>query len=81
MLCTDAELFCVAVIEGMTEKKLFVFGDSYVDTGNFLNSPAFKIPYGITFPGTPAGRFCDGHVLTDYIGNLLLLCKLEIKFF
>ncbi|XP_028778421.1 GDSL esterase/lipase At5g03610-like isoform X1 [Neltuma alba] len=54
------------VIEG-SEKKLFVFGDSYVDTGNFLNSPSFKPPYGVTFPGTPAGRFCDGRVLSDYL--------------
>ncbi|PNX79552.1 GDSL esterase/lipase [Trifolium pratense] len=49
--------------------KLFVFGDSYVDTGNFLDSPSYKAPYGITFPGKPAGRFSDGRVLTDYIGN------------
>lgn len=49
--------------------KLFVFGDSYVDTGNFLNSPSYKPPYGITFPHQPSGRFSDGRVLTDYIGN------------
>ncbi|KAI5399633.1 GDSL esterase/lipase At5g03610 isoform X2 [Lathyrus oleraceus] len=47
--------------------KLFVFGDSYVDTGNFLNSPSYKPPYGITFPHQPSGRFSDGRVLTDYI--------------
>ncbi|MED6205065.1 hypothetical protein PIB30_014536 [Stylosanthes scabra] len=49
--------------------KLFVFGDSYVDTGNFINSPAYKPPYGITFPGHPGGRFSDGRVLTDYIAS------------
>ncbi|XP_039685791.1 GDSL esterase/lipase At5g03610 isoform X2 [Medicago truncatula] len=48
--------------------KLFVFGDSYADTGNFMGSPSYKQPYGITFPGKPAGRFSDGRVLTDYIG-------------
>ncbi|CAL0299761.1 unnamed protein product [Lupinus luteus] len=47
--------------------KLFVFGDSYVDTGNFRNSGAYKIPSGITFPGYPAGRFGNGRVLTDYL--------------
>ncbi|CAK8573053.1 unnamed protein product [Lathyrus sativus] len=50
--------------------KLFVFGDSYVDTGNFLNflnSSAYKPPYGITFPRQPSGRFSDGRILTDYI--------------
>ncbi|KAK8562175.1 hypothetical protein V6N13_148714 [Hibiscus sabdariffa] len=52
---------------------MFVFGDSYVDTGN--NRKAFasswKLPYGITFPGKPAGRFSDGRVLTDYIAGYL----------
>ncbi|CAL0321257.1 unnamed protein product [Lupinus luteus] len=51
--------------------KLFVFGDSYVDTGNFLNSGSYKPPSGVTYPGTPAGRFSDGRVLTDYIASFL----------
>jgi len=55
--------------ERLGEVKLFVFGDSYVDTGNLVNSISYKPPSGITFPGTPAGRFSDGRVLTDYIGT------------
>ncbi|KAK7279554.1 hypothetical protein RJT34_24607 [Clitoria ternatea] len=51
--------------------KLFVFGDSYLDTGNFANSYSFKPPNGITFPGIPAGRFCDGRVLTDFVASFL----------
>uniref|UniRef100_A0A2N9ED47 GDSL esterase/lipase n=1 Tax=Fagus sylvatica TaxID=28930 RepID=A0A2N9ED47_FAGSY len=55
--------------------KLFVFGDSYADTGNNRKSEAnsWKYPYGITFPGKPAGRFSDGRVLTDYLGVSLSL--------
>lgn len=51
--------------------KLFVFGDSYADTGNIQKSfsNSWKDPYGVTFPGKPAGRFSDGRVLTDYIGK------------
>ncbi|CAN1357500.1 GDSL esterase/lipase At5g03610, partial [Linum perenne] len=51
--------------------KLFVFGDSYADTGNVRKSisTSWKVPYGITFPGRPAGRFSDGRVLTDYLGG------------
>ncbi|OWM79099.1 GDSL esterase/lipase At5g03610-like [Punica granatum] len=50
--------------------KLFVFGDSYADTGNNRKSESsWKIPYGITFPGKPAGRFSDGRVLTDFIAK------------
>ncbi|XP_038712263.1 GDSL esterase/lipase At5g03610-like isoform X2 [Tripterygium wilfordii] len=50
--------------------KLFVFGDSYADTGNRnkADSSSWMEPYGITFPGKPAGRFSDGRVLTDYVG-------------
>ncbi|XP_028782333.1 GDSL esterase/lipase At5g03610-like [Neltuma alba] len=52
---------------------LFVFGDSYADTGNTRkgNSTAWKVPYGTTFPGKPAGRFSDGRVLTDYVARYL----------
>ncbi|KAE9619285.1 putative triacylglycerol lipase [Lupinus albus] len=58
----------VAEVEGA---KLFAFGDSYLDTGNFLNSVSYKSPYGITYPGYPTGRFGNGHVLTDYIAFFL----------
>ncbi|KAL2525963.1 GDSL esterase/lipase [Abeliophyllum distichum] len=53
--------------------KLFVFGDSYADTGNLPSSTtsSWKEPYGITFPGKPSGRFSDGRVLTDYIASFL----------
>ncbi|ESR49871.1 hypothetical protein CICLE_v10033618mg, partial [Citrus x clementina] len=55
--------------EHSSDLKLFVFGDSYADTGNCRNS--VPGPYGITFPGKPAGRFSDGRVLTDYIAPYL----------
>ncbi|XP_076933329.1 GDSL esterase/lipase At5g03610-like [Bidens hawaiensis] len=53
--------------------KLFVFGDSYVDTGNLPKSAggSWQPPYGITFPGSPSGRFSDGRVFTDYIAGIL----------
>ncbi|KAI5425522.1 GDSL esterase/lipase At5g03610 [Lathyrus oleraceus] len=53
--------------------KLFVFGDSYADTGNINSSlvPSRNEPYGVTFPGKPSGRFSDGRVLTDYIAKYL----------
>ncbi|XP_077230759.1 GDSL esterase/lipase At5g03610-like [Tasmannia lanceolata] len=55
------------------EQKLFVFGDSYADTGNLrkLDSRSWKEPYGITFPGKPSGRWSDGRVLTDYLAAFL----------
>ncbi|KAK4833712.1 hypothetical protein QYF36_009897 [Acer negundo] len=53
--------------------KLFVFGDSYADTGNLGRSVgrSWKEPYGITFPGKPAGRFSSGRVLTDYLAKFV----------
>nr|GMD46093.1 GDSL esterase/lipase At5g03610-like [Ipomoea batatas] len=61
-------------INGFRPTKLFVFGDSYSDTGNFrkIESFSWKQPYGITFPGKPFGRFSDGRVLTDYIATCTL---------
>lgn len=53
--------------------KLFVFGDSYADTGNIKkpHAASWKVPYGNTFPGKPSGRFSDGRVSTDYLARLL----------
>uniref|UniRef100_A0A5B7AW67 GDSL esterase/lipase n=1 Tax=Davidia involucrata TaxID=16924 RepID=A0A5B7AW67_DAVIN len=58
---------------GFRPTKLFVFGDSYADTGNNRKTEAnsWKSPYGITFPGKPAGRFSDGRVLTDYLAKFV----------
>ncbi|KAK4749931.1 hypothetical protein SAY87_027380 [Trapa incisa] len=49
--------------------KMFVFGDSYADTGNTWKneSTAWKVPYGFTYPGKPSGRWSSGHILTDYL--------------
>ncbi|KAE9465558.1 hypothetical protein C3L33_02531, partial [Rhododendron williamsianum] len=53
---------------GFHPKKLFVFGDSYADTGNLPKSfPDWQVPYGITFPGKPDGHFSDGRVLTSFL--------------
>ncbi|CAA7029698.1 unnamed protein product [Microthlaspi erraticum] len=61
-------------LKGLIPKRLFVFGDSYVDVGNTKKSPnvtAWKVPYGITFPGKPAGRSSDGLVSTDVLAKLM----------
>ncbi|KAI8010546.1 GDSL esterase/lipase [Camellia lanceoleosa] len=49
--------------------KLFVFGDSYVDTGNApkLSTDSWRKQYGVSYPGKPTGRFSVGCILTDYI--------------
>lgn len=61
-------------INGFKPTKMFVFGDSYADTGNNRKSVAnsWKQPYGVTFPGKPSGRFSDGRVLTDYLGIYII---------
>jgi hypothetical protein len=57
--------------------RVFSFGDSLTDTGNFLLSvpedfpdPARHLPYGHTFFGRPSGRYSDGRNLLDFFGNL-----------
>ncbi|XP_010558997.1 PREDICTED: LOW QUALITY PROTEIN: GDSL esterase/lipase At2g36325-like [Tarenaya hassleriana] len=60
-------------IFGFEPKMLFIFGDSYVDTGNnpitFANS--WRFPYGITFPNKPTGRYSDGRVSSYYLAKYL----------
>lgn len=59
---------------GFKPKMLFAFGDSYADTGNtkIAATRSWHFPYGITFPGKPSGRFSDGFVSTDFVGNINL---------
>ena len=53
-------------------KRIFSFGDSIIDTGNFIHmsgngSSRYKeLPYGMTFS---TGRICDGRVLIDFYGE------------
>ncbi|KAH9319632.1 hypothetical protein KI387_021401, partial [Taxus chinensis] len=65
------------ICNGDQAAALFVFGDSYIDTGNY-NPPmnknivsAWKYPYGITWPGHPSGRVSSGRLLTDYTAQIL----------
>ncbi|KAJ4775764.1 GDSL esterase/lipase [Rhynchospora pubera] len=56
--------------------KLFVFGDSFADTGNLGKlgrefTHCWYVPYGTTFPGKPTGRFSNGRVLTDFVASFM----------
>ncbi|EFJ27798.1 hypothetical protein SELMODRAFT_70988, partial [Selaginella moellendorffii] len=50
---------------------IIIFGDSLSDTGAsanvFPSNPGNQSPYGITYPGSPTGRFSDGRLIIDYI--------------
>ncbi|XP_020260327.1 GDSL esterase/lipase At5g03610-like [Asparagus officinalis] len=57
-------------------QKLFVFGDSYADTGNLGKldrslTRCWYEPYGMSFPRKPTGRFSDGKVLSDFIASFI----------
>eukprot|EP01018_Ginkgo_biloba_P012641 Gb_14942 [translate_table: standard] len=61
-------LFLQGSVESSKPSAMFVFGDSYVDTGNHDKAMiSWKPPYGSTFPGKPTGRHSDGRVLTDFV--------------
>ncbi|KAL6841773.1 hypothetical protein ACP4OV_028285 [Aristida adscensionis] len=52
--------------------RFFAFGDSAVDTGNFIRCSAApgavaKPPYGETFFRRPTGRWSDGRLIVDFI--------------
>lgn len=63
---------------------MYVFGDSTVDPGNnnFIKT-AFRSdfpPYGRDFANqVPTGRFTNGKLGTDFIGNLSF--SLHVKYF
>lgn len=64
------------LIEGKPQVPcLFIFGDSLFDNGNnndivTLAKVDFS-PYGIDYPGSPTGRFCNGRIIPDFIGKLI----------
>ncbi|KAL6593985.1 hypothetical protein ACP70R_048886 [Stipagrostis hirtigluma subsp. patula] len=57
--------------------RLFSFGDSLTDAGNYVtlvpNISALAPPYGGTFFRRPTGRFCDGRLIVDFIAEALRL--------
>ncbi|CAL4975147.1 unnamed protein product [Urochloa decumbens] len=60
-------------------KRIFSFGDSTIDTGNFVHligkakSKYTELPYGMTFFKNATGRVCDGRVLIDFYAEALQL--------
>eukprot|EP00249_Psilotum_nudum_P036613 c8173_g1_i1 orf=388-1410(+) len=77
-------ILVMGTVRGAYARPFFVFGSSYVDTGNVKNSDStrpypWKLPYGESWPGTPSGRYSNGHVLTDVIAESLNL-SLPISF-
>lgn len=49
---------------------IFNFGDSNSDTGGKAASfGQLGPPYGESYFGVPAGRYCDGRLIIDFIGK------------
>ena len=71
---------------GRRPSATFIFGDSLVDVGmnNHLPASIAKanfLPNGIDFPGrTATGRFGNGRLLFDFLGNLFRLYDIFFHF-
>ncbi|XP_038998934.1 GDSL esterase/lipase At1g54790-like [Hibiscus syriacus] len=48
---------------------IFNFGDSNSDTGELVGAgiASLKPPYGRSYFRTPAGRYCDGRLIIDFL--------------
>ncbi|RCV14235.1 hypothetical protein SEVIR_2G421300v4 [Setaria viridis] len=61
---------------GSSYARFFSFGDSQIDTGNFIRysadpGPVSRLPYGETFFHRPTGRWSDGRLVVDFIAERL----------
>lgn len=61
-------------------KKIYVFGDSYTDTGNGNSSTGpnifrhvSQLPYGMTYFHHPTNRYSDGRLVIDFVADSLSL--------
>ncbi|KAE8800792.1 GDSL esterase/lipase [Hordeum vulgare] len=72
-LSTTASSSPAPVNRSSCYKRLFSFGDSLTDTGNYIihystaSGPVLALPYGETFFGRPSGRWSDGRLIVDFI--------------
>ncbi|XP_044479063.1 GDSL esterase/lipase At3g27950-like [Mangifera indica] len=72
-------ILVLALLGGASSKRcqfpaIYNFGDSNSDTGGISASMSpVNPPYGETFFGHPAGRFCDGRLIIDFIAENLKL--------
>ena len=63
-------------------KRIFAFGDSIIDTGNFRTGSMWMPPYGGTYFHHPTGRCSDGRLIVDFYGECMFArrCTLVLDF-
>ena len=65
---------------------IFIFGDSLFDPGNnnYINTgPGFQAnfwPYGESYFNPPSGRFSNGRLISDFIGDNISNANLFFSF-
>lgn len=62
----------VVIPSSFSYPAVFNFGDSNSDTGGLVAGVAFPVgpPNGQTYFQEPAGRFCDGRLIIDFLSNV-----------
>ncbi|KAF0920054.1 hypothetical protein E2562_032746 [Oryza meyeriana var. granulata] len=78
VIAVAALLWAAQAREEPCYPRLFSFGDSLTDTGNFpfifgndSREPALRPPYGETFFHRATGRFSNGRLVIDFIADAL----------
>ncbi|ONK62870.1 uncharacterized protein A4U43_C07F8990 [Asparagus officinalis] len=64
--------FAIAIAIEFDYPAIFNFGDSNSDTGIRVAAglESIDLPYGQSYFKGPAGRFCDGRLVIDFLSNL-----------
>eukprot|EP01018_Ginkgo_biloba_P016208 Gb_38688 [translate_table: standard] len=76
LLCLLFTMLIITQSWNYADAGLYVFGDSYADTGNrdpynITQNKVWMRPYGLTWPAYPAGRFSSGRIQTDLWADML----------
>ncbi|KEH40532.1 GDSL-like lipase/acylhydrolase [Medicago truncatula] len=78
ILCSTPPIFAT---KNCDFPAIFNFGASNSDTGGLAAAfQALPLPNGETFFNRSTGRFSDGRIILDFIGNIIIFLSFQVHF-